>query len=51
MNYYGCETTADRAMAVGLISSDYSITQNGTVYYQGEQADRIYGLQLVPASS
>lgn len=51
VNYYGCETTADRAMAVGLISSDYSITQNGTVYYQGEQADRIYGLQLVPASS
>ena len=47
--YYGCETTLDyNTYGIGWISSDYAITADGTVYYQGEAyRDQGYGLYAV----
>lgn len=50
--YYGCETTLDaNSYGVGWISSEYSISEDGTVYYEGEPYRNAgYGLYLTPAS-
>lgn len=52
LTYYGCETTLDaNSYGVGWISSEYSITEDGTVYYEGDAyRNSGYGLYLTPAS-
>ena len=47
--YYGCETTLDyNTYGIGWINSDYTITADGTVYYEGEAyRNQGYGLYSV----
>lgn len=45
--YLGCETTFDEHVPVGVISRDYTVSDDGTFLYQGEPGTSQDGLYLV----
>ena len=46
-DYLGCETTFDRPVPVGIISSDYTVTDDGEFLYQGESGTSQDGLYTI----
>ena len=45
--YFGCETTFDEHVPVGVISRDYTVTEDGTFLYLGEPGTSQDGLYLI----